>query len=73
MAEVTLTLVDPEAYEGPVPVEPEVTVEPEVPTDWDEEEARRERASEAEEIIAASSRARCLRTTTQRPRRGAGG
>jgi chromosome segregation protein len=53
MAEVTLTLVDPEAYEGPVPVEPEVTVEPEVPTDWDEEEARRERASEAEEIIAA--------------------
>jgi chromosome segregation protein len=27
MAEVTLTLVDPEAYEGPIPVEPEVEVE----------------------------------------------
>ena len=24
MAEVTVTLIDPEAYEGPVPVEPEV-------------------------------------------------
>ncbi len=27
MAEVTLTLVDPEAYEGPVPVEPEVVLD----------------------------------------------
>jgi len=52
MAEVTLTLVDPEAYEGPVPVEPEVTVDHEAPTDWDEEEVRRQRATEAEEIIA---------------------
>src|ERR1700744_5672131 len=53
MAEVTLTLVDPEAYEGHVPVQPEVTVEPGSPTDWDEEELRRQRATEAEEIIAA--------------------
>ncbi|MGD0631327.1 MAG: chromosome segregation protein SMC [Terracidiphilus sp.] len=53
MAEVTLTMVDPDAYEGPVPVHPEVTVEHEGPTDWDEEEARRQRAVEAEEIIAA--------------------
>jgi chromosome segregation protein len=53
MAEVTLTLVDPEAYEGPIPVEPEVAVEPEIPTDWDENEMRRQRAVEAEEIIAA--------------------
>ncbi len=52
MAEVTLTLVDPEAYEGPVPVEPEVTVEPDGLADWDEEAMRRERATEAEEIIA---------------------
>ncbi len=52
MAEVTLTLTDPEAYEGPVPVEPEVTVDHEGPTDWDEEAMRRERATEAEEIIA---------------------
>jgi chromosome segregation protein len=52
MAEVTLTLVDPEAYEGPVPVEPEVAVEHDGPSDWDEDAMRRERASEAEEIIA---------------------
>jgi chromosome segregation protein len=53
MAEVTLTLVDPAAYEGPVPVEPEVVAEHDGPADWDEEEARRLRAIEAEEIIAA--------------------
>ena len=53
MAEVTLTLVDPEAYEGPMPVEPEVQVEHDGPTDWDEDEVRRVRAVEAEEIIAA--------------------
>ena len=53
MAEVTLTLVDPEAYEGPIPVQPELLVDPEISGDWDEDEARRERASEAEEIIAA--------------------
>jgi chromosome segregation protein len=53
MAEVTLTMVDPEAYEGPVPVEPEVVVEPESGADWDEDEVRRQRAAEAEEIVAA--------------------
>jgi len=52
MAEVTLTLVDPEVYEGPVPVEPHVTTDHDSPADWDEEEARRRRAAEAEEIIA---------------------
>jgi chromosome segregation protein len=53
MAEVTVTMVDPEAYEGPVPVEPEVVVEHEGPADWDEDEVRRLHAVEAEEIIAA--------------------
>src|ERR1700722_6758503 len=53
MAEVTLTKVDPEAYEGPIPVEPEVAVDNDGPADWDEDLARRERAAEAEEIIAA--------------------
>jgi chromosome segregation protein len=52
MAEVTITMVDPEAYEGPVAVAPEVMVDHEGPTDWDENEVRRQRASEAEEIIA---------------------
>src|ERR1039457_6630740 len=53
MAEVTLTMVDPESYEGPVPVEPEVVVDHEGPTDWDENEYRRQQAAEAEEIVAA--------------------
>ena len=52
MAEVTVTLIDPEAYEGPVPVEPQVVVEHDGPTDWDEDEVRRQHAAEAEEIIA---------------------
>ena len=52
MAEVTLTLVDPEAYEGPILVEPQVVVEPEGPADWDEEAVRQARANEVEEIIA---------------------
>jgi chromosome segregation protein len=53
MAEVTLTLADPEVYEGPIPVEPEVFVDQSGSADWDEEEMRRARAAEAEEIIAA--------------------
>jgi chromosome segregation protein len=52
MAEVTLTMVDPAAYEGPIPVEPEVHIDHEGPTDWDEEAVRKQRAAEAEEIIA---------------------
>ncbi|HWT67103.1 MAG TPA: chromosome segregation protein SMC [Terracidiphilus sp.] len=52
MAEVTITMVDPEAYEGPIPVEPEVAVDPEGPSDWDENELRQARAAEAEEIIS---------------------
>jgi chromosome segregation protein len=53
MAEVTITMVEPEAYEGPVPVEPEVLIDHDAPADWDEEEIRRRRAAEAEEIMAA--------------------
>jgi chromosome segregation protein len=53
MAEVTLTMVDPEVYEGPVPVEPEVQVDHDGPADWDENELRRQKAVEAEEIIAS--------------------
>src|SRR5664279_5677148 len=52
MAEVTITMVDPEAYEGPIPVEPLGEVDHDGPVDWDEDEVRRQRASEVEEIIA---------------------
>ncbi|MDQ1389951.1 MAG: chromosome segregation protein, partial [Acidobacteriaceae bacterium] len=54
MAEVSLSLIDPEAYaEGPLLDSPEAGEqgEPEK-TDWDEEEMRAERAAETEEIIA---------------------
>jgi chromosome segregation protein len=51
MAEVTITMVDPETYDGPVPVEPHLVVEQDGPADWDEDEMRRIRAAEAEEII----------------------
>jgi chromosome segregation protein len=53
MAEVTITLVDPEAYEGPIPVEPEVVLDHDGPADWDEEDLRRQKAAEAEEIVSA--------------------
>jgi len=53
MAEVTITMVDPEAYEGPIPVEPDVVVDHDGPADWDENELRRQKAAEAEEIIAS--------------------
>jgi len=53
MAEVTLTMVDPDAYEGPIPVEPEIQLDSDLPSDWDEEAFRRQRAAEAEEIIAS--------------------
>jgi len=53
MAEVTITMIDPDAYEGPVAVDPEVVVEHDGPLDWDEAELRRGKAAEAEEIINA--------------------
>jgi chromosome segregation protein len=59
MAEVTLTMVDPESYEGPIPVEPEVMVDQE-PSDWDEEALRKQRAAEADEIVAAEQPGQAL-------------
>ena len=57
MAEVSITMVDPEAYEGPMIVEPEVRIDDDLPaltegSDWDEAELRKRRAAEAEEAIA---------------------
>ncbi|HEX4312245.1 MAG TPA: chromosome segregation protein SMC [Acidobacteriaceae bacterium] len=51
MAEVSLTLVDPDAYEGLLLSEPEVLID-ESDGDWDEEKMRAERAAEVDEIIA---------------------
>jgi chromosome segregation protein len=60
MAEVSITLVDPEAYEGPIlslrDGAPEIEIDEDMPAepgaDWDEAELRKRRAAEAEEIIA---------------------
>jgi chromosome segregation protein len=55
MAEVSLTLIDPDAYiGGPLLEDPEVVVENDLNHDWDEEKLKAERAAEVEEIIAAS-------------------
>jgi chromosome segregation protein len=58
MAEVTITMVDPEAYEGPISIEPEIEIEQDMPVsvnpDWDEAVLRKHREAEAEEIIAES-------------------
>ena len=53
MAEVSLSLIDPEAYtEGPL-LDSAETAEDALPeADWDEEKNRAERAAETEEIIA---------------------
>jgi chromosome segregation protein len=55
MAEVSVTLIDPEAYAaGPLlaDLDPEIVIEDELSPDWDEERLRSERAAEVEEIIA---------------------
>ena len=60
MAEVTLTMVDPESYDGPVPVEPEITIDNDGPADWDEDQLRRQKAAEVEEIVAAEQPGQAL-------------
>jgi len=67
MAEVTLTLVDPAAYEGPVPVEPEVQVDHDGSSDWDEDELRRQKAAEAEEIIASEQPGQVMEDDAEAP------
>src|SRR6201997_3948558 len=53
MAEVSITLIDPDTYaDGPLLAEPEVVIEND--PDWDEDKLRAERAAEVEEIIAES-------------------
>jgi chromosome segregation protein len=74
MAEVTLTMVDPAAYEGPIPVEPEVVDDHGVALDWDEDEVRRQHAAEAEEIAASEQPGQVLdEETPDQPRAAAEG
>jgi chromosome segregation protein len=53
MAEVSLTLVDPEVYDGAsLHEEPDIVIDESIPTDWDETVFRQLRAEETEEAVA---------------------
>lgn len=53
MAEVSLTLVDPEVYDGAAaPDGPELVIADHPAQDWDENELRQQRAEETEEAVA---------------------
>ena len=54
MAEVSLTLVDPEVYEGhdDANSDADVSIDSRTPTDWNEAEFRADRALETEEAVA---------------------
>ncbi|MEO6910784.1 MAG: AAA family ATPase, partial [Edaphobacter sp.] len=53
MAEVSLTLVDPEVYDGvSLGDEPELVIDDSLPTDWDETTLRQQHAEETEDAVA---------------------
>ena len=56
MAEVSLTLIDPEVYDGAnlhgESDEPEIVIDEAIPTDWNETTLRQQRADETEEAVA---------------------
>jgi chromosome segregation protein len=53
MAEVSLTLVDPDVYDGAsLQDDPEIVIDENLPTDWDETTLRQQRAEETEEAVA---------------------
>jgi chromosome segregation protein len=53
MAEVSLTLVDPEVYDGAsFDALPEIVIDDSLPTDWDETSLRQQNAEDTEEAVA---------------------
>jgi chromosome segregation protein len=53
MAEVSLTLVDPEVYDGAdLDATPEIVIDDNLPTDWDESNLRQQSAEETEDAVA---------------------
>jgi chromosome segregation protein len=74
MAEVSLTLIDPEAYEGGPLLDTEVDVQDDLPmdlsngSDWNEEELRAEKAAEADEIIAEAQPGQVIEGDTVAPK-----
>ena len=53
MAEVSLTLVDPEVYDASgLDATPEIVIDDNLPADWDETSLRQQNAEETEEAVA---------------------
>jgi len=69
MAEVSLTLVDPEVYDGASALqdEPEIVIDDAVPTDWDEVKLRQQRAEETEEAVADAQPGTVIETEGKGP------
>jgi chromosome segregation protein len=68
MAEVSLTLVDPEVYDGAsLDGEPEVVIDEATPTDWDETSLRQQNAAETEEAVAEAQPGTIIETEGKGP------
>jgi chromosome segregation protein len=68
MAEVSLTLVDPEVYDGAsLDGEPEIVIDEALPTDWDETTLRQQTASETEEAVAEAQPGTVIETEGKGP------
>jgi chromosome segregation protein len=68
MAEVSLTLVDPEVYDGAsLDGEPEIVIDEATPTDWDETSLRQQNAAETEEAVAEAQPGTVIETEGKGP------
>jgi chromosome segregation protein len=68
MAEVSLTLVDPEVYDGAsLDGEPEIVIDEATPTDWDETTLRQQNAAETEEAVADAQPGTIIETEGKGP------
>ena len=68
MAEVSLTLVDPEVYDGAgLGDEPEIVIDDNVPSDWDETSLRQQTAAETEEAVADAQPGTVIETEGKGP------
>src|SRR6202000_2809166 len=68
MAEVSLTLVDPEVYDdASLQDDPEIVIDENLPTDWDETTLRQQRAEETEEAVAEAQPGTVVAGEAERP------
>ena len=68
MAEVSLTLVDPEVYDGAaLGDEPEIVIDDNVPSDWDETSLREQTAADTEEAVAEAQPGTVIETEGKGP------